>query len=183
MKIFDTNLEQAAEESERDRLDLAKLRSNVAALLKHDDIMRVPVAVQRLVDNGVDPVVVAKTLLIGSREGGKLYELSTRAPALSQEEAVAEMWVQVAIRDSDPDVAATMLVTGAVWLATQFKIDRDMLAKLVTASELRVPHPNRAGYGCVDLVDNHGVGDRGQIVQAIKLAKLPDFAPLEYRPS
>lgn len=183
MKTFDvTDLEEAAAESEQDRRDHASLKARVAELLKHEDAMRVPVAMQRLVDDGVDPVAVAKTLLIGNREGSVLYKISTRTTVLSQDERAAETWFQIAVREMDPDLAATYMIAGAVWLAIQFRIDRTLLADLVTAAAHRPRHPERAGYGVVDFVDSHGVGKRADIVTAIKLAKLPDFAPLEYRP-
>lgn len=184
MKAFDitdvTDLEVAAAESEQDRRDHAKLKARVDDLLKHEDAMRVPMAVQRLVDGEVDPVVVAKTLLIGNRDGNVLYRISTRTHTLTQDESAAETWIQIAVRDMDPDLAATYMISGAVWLALQFRIDRELLAGLVIAAEHRQRHPDRAGYGVVDFVDSHGVGKRADIVTAIKLAKLPDFAPLEY---
>jgi hypothetical protein len=82
----------------------------------------------------------------------------------------------------DADLAATFMISGAVWLALQYGIDREMLAGLVIAAEHRPRHLERAGYGVIDLVDAHGVGDRSQVITAIKLAQLPSFAPLEYRP-
>lgn len=184
MKKFDvTDIEQAAEESEQDRRDLNKLKRNVETLLLNDGAMRVPVAVRNLVDGGVDAVVVAKTLLIGNRPGGFMYEISQRSDALDQHEQAAELWVALAIRDIEVDLGATMLVAGAVWLATQFRIDRDMLCGMVSraAVDLLRRNPERRGYGAVDLVDLHGVGDRDSIVQSIRLAELPKFAPLEYK--
>lgn len=184
MEIFTVDdLEDAAAESEQDRRDHRRLTADVAELLKHEDSMRVPIAVRRLVDQGVDPVVIAKTLLIGTRAGGTMYTLSSRSVALAQDENAAELWLGVAIRDIDADLAATMLVAGAVWLATQFTIDRAMLADLVRYAARRARHSDRAGYGVVDLVDLHGVGDREQVATAIALAQQPLFAPLEYKPS
>lgn len=183
MEIFDVDIEEAAEESEQDRRDHARLQGDLDKLLEHEDTMRVPVAVRRLVDRGVDPVVVAKTLLIGARGGGAMYELSSRSLALAQDEGVAELWIGFAIRDVDPDLAATMLVAGAVWLAMQFGIDKEMLAGFVRDAARRPIDMARVGYGAVDLVDNHGVGDREQVRTGILLAELPMFAPLEYKPS
>ncbi len=64
--------------------------------------MRVPIAVRRLVDAGVEPTVVAKTLTIGDRDGGLMYRLSTRAGAfaLAEHEAIAVNWISLAIRDA-----------------------------------------------------------------------------------
>lgn len=39
-------------------------------LQAEQDTMRVPIAVRRLVDVSVEPIVVAKTLAIGDRAGG-----------------------------------------------------------------------------------------------------------------
>jgi hypothetical protein len=182
MKTFDVNIEEAAAESEQDRRDLAKLAYDVGKLLQNSDAMLVPTATKRLIDGGVDPVVVAKTLLIGSRPGGYLYQLSARTPQLERDEQAAELNIAMAIRDAEVDTTALTLVVGAVWLAVQYSIDRDMLAGLVTHAARRPQRADRAGYGVVDFVDSHGVGDRQQIVQAIRLAQLPAFAPLSFDP-
>ncbi len=177
---FEVNLEEAAEESAQDRRDHAKLRALVDELSKHEDVMRVPLAVRRLVDMGVDPVVVAKVLLIGDREGSLLYMLSARTPALAEHEAVSITLVAIAIRDVGAATAATMLISGAVWLAEQFGIERSLLNSLV-ASELprRPVRADRRGCGALDLVDNDGLGNRAWLVDAIGKAQLPSFAPLE----
>lgn len=184
MKTFDvTDLEEAAAESEQDRRDHAKLKTLLGELLEHEDLTRVPYAVKRLVDAGVDPMVVAKVLLIGDRDAGARFLLANRSMALAQDELVAATWISLAIRDVDVDLAATMMISGATWLSTQFGIERELLAELVTDSARRPRHPERHGYGVVDLVDSHGVGQRADIVTAIRLCKLPSFAPLEYSPS
>lgn len=183
MKTFDiTDMEEAAAESEQDRRDHRALAAKVAELLEDESSMRVPIATKRLIDGGVDPVVVAKTLLIGNRDGGAMYRISSRSAALSQDERAAETWFQIAVRDMNPDLAATFMVTGATWIATQFNVDREMLTNLVIAAERRPSHPERAGYGVVDFVDSHGIGSRQDIITALRLARLPSFAPLEYSP-
>jgi hypothetical protein len=150
----------------------------------HKDAMRVPIAVRWLVDAGVEPIVVAKTLAIGDRDGGLMYRLSTRASALALDthEAIAVDWISLAIRDADPDLAADVMVSGATWIATQYGVDRELLVNLVTGTPRRPPRADRRGYGIVDLVDHHGVGDRASIATAIQLAQLPMFAPLEGAP-
>ena len=112
---FEVDTEQAAAESEQDRRDHRRLTGDVAELLVHEDAMRVPIAVRRLVDAGVEPIVVAKTLAIGDRDGGLMYRLSTRAAAfaLAEHEALAVDWISLAIRDADPDLAADVMVSGA----------------------------------------------------------------------
>jgi len=186
VKPFEANsvevdLEQAAAESEQDRRDHHRLAGDVAELLGHEDAMRVPIAVRRLVDAGVEPIVVAKTLAIGDRDGGLMYRLSTRAGALAlaEHEAIVVEWVSLAIRDADPNLAADVMVSGATWIATQYGVDRELLVNLVTGTPRREPRADRRGYGVVDLVDHHGVGDRGSIATAIRSCKLPLFAPLE----
>jgi hypothetical protein len=181
---FEADTEQAAAESEQDRRDHRRLAGDVAELLAHEDAMRLPIAVRRLVDAGVEPIVVAKTLAIGDRDGGLLYRLSTRAGvfALVEHEAIAVDWISLAIRDADPDLAADVMVSGATWLATQYGVDRELLVNLVTGTPRRPPRADRRGYGVVDLVDHHGVGDRASIATAIRLAQLPLFAPLEGAP-
>lgn len=183
MKTFDiTDMEEAAAESEQDRRDHRQLTKNVEQLSRREDAMRIPVATQKLVDAGVDPVVVAKTLLIGDRAGGTMYQLTSRSVTLSQDERAAENLLQLAIDGMDVDLAATFMIAGAVWLATQFGLDKAVLSALVMHAERRPRHPSRCGYGVVDLVDSHGVGQRADILTAIDLAQLPSFAPLEYRP-
>jgi hypothetical protein len=59
-----------------------------------------------------------------------------------------------------------------------FGIDRALLAEPVTSAAVRARRDDRRGYGVVDLVDHHGVGDRLQVVRAIQLTRLPTFAPL-----
>lgn len=174
------DLEEAAAESEQDRRDHRNLLGNVELLLQHDNAMRVPIAVRRLYDAGVDPVVIAKTLAIGDRDGPFVYALSAKvhATALSEHERIAVDWVSIAIRDLEPDLGATMLVSGAVWLSTQFGLTRGVLASLVRGAAMRQRRGDRRGYGVVDLVDHHGVGDRESIAIAIELAQLPLFAPL-----
>ncbi len=97
-KSIEVDLEQAAAESEQDRRDHHRLAGDVAELLAHDDAMRVPIAVRRLVDTGVEPIVVAKTLAIGDRDGGLMYRPSTRAGAfaLAEHEAIAVDWIMSA---------------------------------------------------------------------------------------
>jgi hypothetical protein len=77
---------------------------------------------------------------------------------------------------------ALAAVSGATWLATQHGVDRELLVSLVTGTPRRPPRAERRGYGVVDLVDHHGVGDRASIATAIRLAQLPMFAPLEGAP-
>jgi hypothetical protein len=71
------------------------------------------------------------------------------------------------------------MVSGATWIATQYGVDRELLVNLVTGTHRRPPRPDRCGYGVVDLVDHHGVGDRESIATAIRKCQLPLFAPLE----
>jgi hypothetical protein len=181
-KTFEAT-EQDVADNLQDAKDLGTLRENVAKVLAHDGAMMVPVAVRRLIDLGVDPVVVAKYLLIGDRDGGVMYRISSRSVALAQDEGHARGVLSVAIRELDADLAATVMVSGAVWLAEQFALDRDLLASLVAAADRRAaPVVDRHGYGVVDLVDLNGVGSRQDIVTAVRLAQLPLFAPLEFRP-
>lgn len=180
MKTTDVNLEEAAAESEKDRKDLAKLHADLDELLKHEDAMRIPVAVRRLVDGEIDPVVIAKVLLIGNRDGGLLYKLSLRSAALEIHELAAQRLIALAIRDVAADIAAMMMVSGAAWLAVQFGIDRALLASFVTSEQPRRAVPlGRLGCGALDLVDNDGLGNRAWLVDAIDKAELPSFAPLE----
>lgn len=185
MKTFDvTDVEEAAAESEQDRIDHRKLMANVTWLLKHEDSMRVPIAVRRLVDLEVEPIIVAKTLAIGDRGGGMFYLLATRGTtiAIAEQERICVDWLGIAIREIEPDLGATLMVAGVVWLATQCGLDRTMLANLVRNAELQPRRTDRRGYGVVDLVDHHGVGDRASVVTAIELAQLPIFAPLSHSP-
>jgi hypothetical protein len=184
MKIFDvTDIEEAAAESEQDRRDLRSLHGHLDELLKHDDAMRIPIATRRLIDSGIDAVVVAKMLLIGDRDGGLLYRLSARSPALERDERIAVDLVSVAMRDADVAALATTCVAGAVWLATQFKLERSLLRQLVAGAQRRARRANRRGYGAVDIVDHHGIANRAWIVDAIDHAQLPSYAPLEFERS
>jgi len=182
MKTIDGDIEEMAAESAQDRKDHAKLEADLQELLHHGDAMTVPWAVRHLVDSGIDPVVVAKTLLICDRAGGMLYELSSRAPALGADENKAEAFIAIAIRDCEPEAAVSMMVAGAVWLAMQFKIELPMLRALVNAAPRRIRQLHRYGYGAVDLVDHHGVNDRAFVADALDHVQLPLYAPLEYKP-
>ena len=143
--------------------------------------MAIPVAVRRLIDGGIDPVVVAKHLLIGDRDGGSAYQISARAQSLAPHERVAESTLALVWRDVDALTAATMAATGATWIATQYKVDREMLCALVTNAHVRPRRYDRYGYGAVDLVDHDGVGTRALLVECVRQAQLPIFAPLEGR--
>lgn len=184
MKPIDINLEEAAAESAQDRKDHAKLVADVDALLKNESVVTIPVCVRRLIDANVDPVVVAKTLIIGDRDGGTLYELSSRAPALWSHEQVAIDTLWFAMRELQEVTAATMMVAGAVWIATQFGISRDLLSGFVTEDQPVRPYKfrhDRRGWGALDLCDHDGLGSRAWLVDIIAKAKLPRFAPLELK--
>jgi hypothetical protein len=145
------------------------------------DAMRVPIAVRRLVDAGVEPIVVAKTLAIGDRDGGPMYRLSTRAGAfaLDMHEAIAVDWSSLAIRDADPDLAADVMVSGATWLATQHGIDRELLVNLATGTPRGRGAPTGAATAWLAWSNTAAWGDGASIATAIRLAQLPLFAPLE----
>lgn len=184
MKRIEGDLEEMAAESAQDRRDHAELGARLQRLLADPDVMQVPLVVRRLIDGGVDPVVVAKTLLIGSRTGSRMYELSARSPALAQHERAAEAYVSVAVREIQPDDAAAMMAVGAVWLAIQFKISRELLIDLVANASRRPAAADRRGFGAVDFVDHQSVLDRQWLIRAIRDdAHLPLFAPLEFKPS
>lgn len=178
-------IDAMAVESEQDRRDLARLHKDLEWLLAHEDAMRVPMATRHLVDQGVDPTVIAKTMLIGDRDGGAMYRLVHRAASLAEHERAALTWMRAAIAQCPVDVSAVQLLAGAVWLAEQFAIQRPFLRELVQAAarrswETRDRSGRMVGYGVVDLVDLHGVKDRAWLIDAIDHAKLPDYAPLEY---
>lgn len=184
MKPIDVNLEEDAEQSQRDRKALAKLAGDVDALLKNDAVVTIPLAVRRLVDGGIDPVVVAKILILGDRDGGVIYQLSARTPALWPHEQIAMDILWIAKRELQDVTAATMMVAGAVWLATQFGISRDLLSSFVTEDQpvrkYRFRHERRE-WGALDLCDHDGLGNRAWLVDIISKAELPKYAPLELR--
>ena len=177
---FDVNLEQAAEESAQDRRGHARLRALVDELSEHEDVMRVPVAVKRLVDAvQADHVVIAKTLLIGDREGGILYKLTARTAALAEHERAAEAIIGIAIRDLHEDIAVQMMLVAAVWVITQCGVERSFLTSFITSDLPRRPvRRDRRGCGALDLADVDG-HPRARLVETIENAQLPLFAPLE----
>lgn len=185
MKITDVNLEEAAEESEQDRRDLKTLHGHLDELQAGDeDGYPIAVATRQLVGAGlvprVDPVVIAKTLLIGDRDGGAMYQISARPVSLAPHEAEAEARIAIALREvADLAAAATYCLVGAVWIATQHNIERGLLRGLVLHARRRPARIDRRGYGAVDLVDSHGVQNRAWLVDAIDHASLPLYAPLE----
>ncbi len=176
------DLEEAAQETAQDLKSHATLVANLEQLLAHEDAMRVPVAVKHLVDGDVDPVVVAKVLIIGDRDGGTLYKLSARGAALQLHELAAQRLIALAIRDIPAHIACTMMISGAVWLGSQFGISRELLAGFVTDDQpRRTIRPGRLGCGALDLVDSDGLGNREWLVDAIMKSELPAFAPLELK--
>lgn len=183
MKPIDINLEEAAAEDAQDRKDLATLRAKLNELLKHEEAVSVPVMVRRLVDAGVDPVVIAKTLLVGDRDGGVLYRLSARTPALGHHEEVCVELLWIATRELQEVTAATMMVAGAVWLAEQFGISRELLTSFLAEQPVRAFkfRHERRGWGALDLCDHDGAGSRAWLADIIEKAKLPAFAPLELK--
>lgn len=184
MKPININLEEEAAGAEQDRQDLAKLKGLVDALLKDESVVTIPVAVRRLVDGGVDPVVVAKTLIIGDRDGGVLYELSARTPALYHHEQAALEVLWIAKRELQDITAATMMVAGAVWLVEQFGIPRALLSSFLTSEQPVRPYKHRhdrRAWGALDLCDHDGLGNRAWLVDIIEKATLPRFAPLVFK--
>jgi hypothetical protein len=177
---IDINLEEAAAEAKEDRENLARLKADHRELVKREDIQRLGDEVKRLIDAGISPAIVAKTMLIGDRPGSALYQFSVMTPALDASEVAACLCISRATRDADPVMAATMLVAGAVWLAEQSGITRDDLVDVIGSDLARRPmRRDRLGAGAIDLVDNDGLGNREWLVDAINKARLPSFAPLE----
>lgn len=175
------SIEEGLTQTRQLRLDHRQLVSDVEAMLRVPNVTAIPLTVKRLVLAGVDPVVVAKHLLIGDRAGTALYTLSARAALLAAHEAVTNEALALAWQMVEPTAAAHMAAGGAAWLATQFGVSRDMLAELcATASRRLCPVDNRRGYGAVDMVDHHGAGTRESLIAVLRQATLPVHAVLEY---
>jgi hypothetical protein len=145
--------------------------------------MRVPLAVRQLIDDGVDPVVVAKTLLIGNRPGGVMYSISARAAGTASRRAPRRDAIGFAIRDTDGRTHRDDARLGRS-LARDAVQRRPHAASRALVAALRRPkRPDRVGCGVVDLVDNEGIANRAWLLDAINNAQLPSFAPLEYKPT
>jgi hypothetical protein len=170
--------EQDLVEAKQDQDNLDALHGHLEELLKHPAAVEIAVAMRRLVDSGVEPVVIAKTMLLGDRPGGFMYQLASKAIALDQHERIAETWLGIAVRDVPAAAAANMLVAGATWLAEQCGIERSLLRSMVSRVAKR-PFPASACPGAVDYVDSKGIATRAWLLDAIDHAKLPLYAPLE----
>lgn len=182
VETFEGDIAEMAAESDADRRDHARLARDLEWILKHEGAMRIPMATRRLVDQGVDALVLAKELLIGDRDGGPMYTMTSRAVALDQHEHGARVMYAIARSECPVEIVALQMAAGAVWLAEQFQLSRQTLRDLVVEAPRRARvQITTQGCGVVDIVDNLGVRDRAWLLDAIDHAQLPMFAPLEYK--
>lgn len=190
LPLDDVITEQDIAESEQERAGHAALKLELAELLKHPAAVDVAAAVRRLIDRGVKPIIVAKTLLIGDRGGGMLYEIAARSSsmiatgplvALGDQERACELLLGSVLADLPGPVAAVMCTVGATWLAEQYHVQRSVLRDLVVRHAARpFPVQRRGCPGALDYVDDKHVASRAWLLDAIDTARLPEFAPLEY---
>lgn len=176
------DIEEMAQESARDRREHADRAQRAGEIEKRQDAERLFGVMLELVDIGIDPVVIAKTALIGDRDGGMLYTLSVRAVALGEQEAAAQLAISAALHRTEYEWASELLAMTAAWLASQKGVSDDMLAGIVRAAARRPFRSNLAGCGAVDIVDNAGI-DRARLINALELSKLSLCTPLEFSPS
>lgn len=172
--------EQDVLESRKELAAHADLKLELAEILKHPRAVDIAVHVRALVDQGIAPIVVAKTLMIGDRFGGLVYQLAAPGIALGAHERAAERLQLVVLRDVPDAVAATMLAAGATWLAEQFKIERSILREWVRDLTRRTFPSTFQCPGALDYVDGRHVASRAWLLDAIDHARLPAHAPLEY---
>ena len=171
-------------ETKADEVAHSDLALELEALTNDPDSVRVATMVKRLVDAGIDPVVVAKVCLIGDRPGSVMYEITTRTPALAAHERAATKALSAAIRGMDGAQACMHLTVAAVWLASQTHpngqavVDVTVLRALVQAAGPRPYVLDRMGMGAVDMADHASVA-RALIIEALADATQPTYAPLE----
>lgn len=183
MSTDDITIAEGLAETRQLHRDHEQLIADVQELLKQPNVVAIPSICKRMIDSGIDPVVIAKHLLIGDRPGSIVYQLSHRAAHIEAHERAAELGLMFAWQMVEPAAAAHMAVGGAAWLATQFGIQRDLLVQLCRGADRRlVPRADRRGYGAVDLVDLHGGGTRESLIAVLDASELPVHAVLEYSP-
>lgn len=137
--------------------------------------LRIPVMMRRLIDAGVDPLCVAKVALIGSRDGGFLYRIASRAHALADHEAAAKRAITAACDGVPTERCVQQLTVGAVWIAAQFGATQAMLRDLVRSARAT---PINSEACAVDLADRDGL-DWMLILRTIDGAVAPTHTPLE----
>jgi hypothetical protein len=110
-----------------------------------------------------------------------LYQLSARTPALGHHEQVTADIVWIAIRELQEVTAATMMVAGAVWLAEQFGIGRELLVSFITEiSRAAVQvHARAPRLGRARPLRSRRPRQPRVARRHHRKAKLPMFAPLE----
>jgi hypothetical protein len=168
------NFEEEAEATIALHKAHASLEEELKLLTSDEGTMRIPVAVKRLVDNGIEPIIVAKTMLIGRRQGNLMYSLAAASIAISAAEQVSETVFGIAIKPLPREEAATQLAIGASWLAQQFNVDVTILKSLVMSIDAQVV----GGQCAVDLAVSVS-GARELIMEALQFGILPEHAPLE----
>jgi hypothetical protein len=162
--------------------DHAELAAYVGQMLAGPETY-FPIAVRLLIDRGVAPVAIGKRLLIGDRAGGMLYEVAANATALDDHERATEEMLRPAWRKLPPELSALWAAVGAAWLIPQCGVPRQLLVGFAAAAwPVRERRADFAGYGAIDLVDNHGGGTREAIIELVRETMLPEHAPLVWRP-
>lgn len=168
------NFEEAGEETKQLLGRHGTLAAELQRISSDENMTRIPVAVKRLIDNGIEPIVVAKTMLVGNRQGNVMYNLASASVALSSDERVCEQIIGIAAKPLPKDVAAVQLTVGASWVAQQFGCDVSLLLSLVQAVSSQVE-----GQLCaIDLALSTTKG-KENIMQALQMAGQPEHAPLE----
>jgi len=197
MNKLEGSFEEMAAETAKDVRDHADLVQRVDDIDEHEVYKRIRNAFSRLLDGedergrilpvggavsrGVNPIVIVKTALVGSRTCGQILYGGSEATALWLHETRAERVFREVLADLPVVFAGVSLAVGALKLATQASVDipRELLQLAVRKAEPAIAPPVTCA---VDAWDLEGV-DRAELIGLLGSVEHPLYAPLEYKPA
>jgi hypothetical protein len=173
---------EAAQEQRWAELQLGKLRADVDRMLADPELLWLPIWCRYAIDTmRVPPIVLAKVLLCGVGGAGGALEFYNASSGVRLGELYAIDHVEAALardlsswqRAHAVQRWAPVQLAGVVWLATQFGVPLEALIALA------LRRTDTDGVGLSVALQRMGVA-REHVAGAIREAKLPAFAPLEY---
>lgn len=179
MKIRTTSLdvERAADASTQESAALDRLSGIVKEILSSPADLLMALAVRKAIDLPVDPIIVAKRLLVGDRDGGGLYRLMVGTVQVDAAESACDALLSPVWRTLADDRALLHAGAGAAFLVANCKVPRDVVIGWVSQSwPVRPRRHDSRGMGAVDIQGGIDV-----LAQALA-TKHPVYAPMVHTP-
>lgn len=179
MKIKTTSLdvERAVDASAQESAALNRLSQSVQEILSSPADLLMALAVRKAIDLPVAPIIVAKRLLVGDRDGGGLYRLMVGTVQVDAAEAACDALLSPVWRTLADDRALLHAGAGAAFLVANCKVPRELVIGWVSQSwPFRPRRHDSRGLGAVDIG-----GGRELLVRALE-TKHPVYAPMVHTP-